>query len=354
MGSALADGLGDRPIVQQTAPARVHVAFAADNVVSKGLAAAVRSVDESLARAGRTGAVYVVDCGLTARSRRKITHSADPTRTSVVWLSVRDEAQELVRSLSAGSTRPYPPAAYARLLLPALLPEAVAKVVYLDADTIVRGDVAALWDEDMAETPLFAVEDLPLDNGNAARIARTVDQSRYPYDPGRVYFQSGVLVMDIATFRRERLAETAFAFLREYPTMQFPDQDALNALLATRTRVMDPRWNQMVAIYRYPDAAASPFDEAEFRDLRDDPFVVHFSGRPKPWEPGCEHPWLAEWFALLDRTPWAGWRPTRLNGMLERLPRIPRVAQRRIRNVLRSLTTQDPPPASGASTGAAA
>ena len=65
---------------------------------------------------------------------------------------------------------------------PRLLPEAVAKVVYLDADTIVRGDVAALWDEDMAETPLFAVEDLPLDNGNAARIARTVDQSRYPYD----------------------------------------------------------------------------------------------------------------------------------------------------------------------------
>lgn len=352
MGSALADGLGDRPIVQQTAPARVHVAFAADNVVSKGLAAAVRSVDESLARAGRTGAVYVVDCGLTARSRRKITHSADPTRTTVVWLSVRDEAQELVRSLSAGSTRPYPPAAYARLLLPALLPEAVAKVVYLDADTIVRGDVAALWDEDMAETPLFAVEDLPLDNGNAARIARTVDQSRYPYDPGRVYFQSGVLVMDIATFRRERLAETAFAFLREYPTMQFPDQDALNALLAPRTRMMDPRWNQMVAVYRYPDAAASPFDPEQFRLLREDPFVVHYSGRPKPWEPGCEHPWLAEWFAILDRTPWAGWRPTRWNGFLERLPRIPRVVQRRVRTIVRSLKPRKP--ASDAATGAAA
>jgi lipopolysaccharide biosynthesis glycosyltransferase len=338
---------------QDDAP-RVHIAFAADNVVSKGLAAAVRSVDESLARAGRTGSVYVVDCGLNARSRRRVTHSADPARTTVTWLTVRGEAHDLVRSLAAGSTRPYPPSAYARLLLPALLPGDVHKVVYLDADTIVRGDIAGLWDDDMGDQPLFAVRDLPLENGNAARIARTVDQARYSYDPAGVYFQSGVLVMDISAFRRERLDESAFAFLREYPTMQFPDQDALNALLATRTRVMDPRWNQMVAIYRYPDAAASPFDEAEFRDLRDDPFVVHFSGRPKPWEPGCEHPWLAEWFALLDRTPWAGWRPTRLNGMLERLPRIPRVAQRRIRNVLRSLTTQDPPPASGASTGAAA
>lgn len=321
---------------------RVHIAFAADNVVSKGLAAAVRSVDESLARAGRSGAVYVVDCGLTARSRRKVTHSADPTRTTVTWLTVRDEAQELVRSLSAGSTRPYPPAAYARLLLPALLPREVEKVVYLDADTIVRGDVADLWSEDMGDSPLFAVQDLPLDNGNAARIARTVDQDLYPYDPGQVYFQSGVLVMDIAAFRRERLAETAFAFLREYPTMQFPDQDALNALLASRTRMMDPRWNQMVAVYRYPDAAASPFDDEQFRLLRDDPFVVHYSGRPKPWEPGCEHPWLDEWLGVLDRTPWAGWRPTPWNGFLERLPRIPRVAQRRVRTLLRALKPRKP------------
>jgi len=340
--------------VQPDDAPRVHIAFAADNVVSKGLAAAVRSVDESLARAGRTGSVHVVDCGLNARSRRRITHSADPTRTTVNWLTVRAEAQDLVRSLAAGSTRPYPPSAYARLLLPALLPRVVDKVVYLDADTIVRGDIASLWDEDMGEQPLFAVRDLPLENGNAARIARTVDQARYPYDPAGVYFQSGVLVMDIGAFRRERLAESAFAFLREYPAMQFPDQDALNALLAPRTRMMDPRWNQMVAVYRYADAAASPFDEEQFQQLRDDPFVVHYSGRPKPWEPGCEHPWLADWFALLDRTPWAGWRPTPLNGLLERLPRIPRVAQRRIRNVLRSLKTQDPPPAPQASTEAAA
>lgn len=331
-------------MVHLTDAPRVRIAFAADNFVSKGLAAAVRSVDDSLARAGRTGAVYVVDCGLNRRSRRKITHSADPARTSVTWLTVRDDAQDLVRSLSAGSTRPYPPAAYARLLLPALLPDSVEKVVYLDADTIVRGDIASLWDQDMSGTPLFAVQDLPLENGNAARIARTVDQGRYPYDPSSVYFQSGVLVMDIQAFRREHLAESAFAFLREYPTMQFPDQDALNALLAHRTKMMDSRWNQMVAIYRYADAAASPFGEEQFRQLREDPYVVHYSGRPKPWEPGCEHPWLGEWFAIIDRTPWAGWRPTRWNGFLERVPRIPRVLQRRLRTMLREIRPKSAPP----------
>ena len=315
----------------------VSVAFAADNMVAKGLAAAVQSVDASLARAGRTGEVFVVDCGLSAHSRRAVTRSADPDRVAVSWLKVDGPAKALLHSLSSGSTRPYPPSAYARLLLPALLPDHVDEVIYLDSDTIVRGDITGLWDQDMAGDVLFAVEDLPRDSGNAARIARTVDQPRYPYDAGRSYFQSGVLVMNVAAFRAEDLAVEAFAFLREHPTLQFPDQDALNTLLSTRTRLIDPRWNQMAAVYRYRDAAASPFDEKTLRALRDDPFIVHYSGRPKPWEPGCAHELLEDWNAAIDRTPWQGWRPTRWNGAVGRLPRIPRVLARKARTSVRSL-----------------
>lgn len=329
----------------------VHVAFAADNVVARGLAAAIQSVDASLADAGRTGSVYVVDCGLSARSRRLITRSADPARTRVMYLRVHGQASGLLRSLSSGSSRPYPPSAYARLLLPALLPTDVEKVIYLDSDTIVRADLGALWDSDMGEDVLLAVEDLPRDNGNAERIARSVDQREFAYDAHSAYFQSGVLVIDIAAFRREDLASAAFAFLKRYPSMQFPDQDALNALLARRTRLIDPRWNQMVAIYRYSDAESSPFDPQMFAGLRDDPFIVHYSGRPKPWEPGCAHPFLAEWNAALDRTPWRGWRPTSWNGLIGRIPRIPRVAARRVRTVVRSFRRRSHAARSLATTG---
>ena len=165
-----------------------------------------------------------------------------------------------------------------------------------------------------------------------------MDQTRYPYAPSTVYFQSGVLVIDIAKFRQEDLAAKAFEFLATYPQMQFPDQDALNVLLATRTRLVDPRWNQMAAVYRYDsDDRNGPFDPTTLLRLQTEPFIIHYSGRPKPWEPECQHPLLREWFAAIDRTVWNGWRPNRLNGVLERLPRAPRVLQKRLSRLYLSM-----------------
>lgn len=317
----------------------VCVAFAADNIVSKGLAAATRSVADRLAEQGRPATIFVVDCGLSRRTRRAVSRSLRGTTASVAWLPVTGAASDLLLKLSVRSTRPYPASAYARLLLPALLPPEVTRVIYFDADMIARHDLLPLWEADMGSDVLFAVRDLPLENGNARRIARTVDQARFPYPAESVYFQSGLLVIDVKSFRAERLAEQAIDFLGEYPSMHFPDQDALNALATTRTRLIDPRWNQMSAVYRYPDKAKepSPFDADTLRELQDDPFIVHYSGRPKPWELFCDHPLVGDWYAALDRTEWKGWRPSRLNAAVSRAFRASRVLRKRIYRGLRRL-----------------
>lgn len=312
--------------------APVCVAFAADGIMAKGLAAAARSVADRLAERGREGRLFVVDCGVPRRARQRIERSLWGTTSTITWLPVRGAAAALLRTLSTRSTRPYPPAAYARLLLPALLPADVERVMYLDADMIARHDVLPLWNEPMGDDVLFAVRDLPLANGNAARIARTVDQELYPYAADSVYFQSGLLVLDIRAFREEHIAERAFELLAAYPMMQFPDQDALNALLTRRSRLVDPRWNQMTAVYSYPDwdLEESPFAPEVLAELQDDPLIVHYSGRPKPWELGCQHPLVEDWFASLDRTHWHGWRPTRVNSLVARVPRVARTLRKKI------------------------
>lgn len=326
-------------------PAAVCVAFAADNNVAKGLAAAMRSTADRLREGGRAGRFFVVDCGVSSAAKRAIERSLRDTTSTVTWLGA-GRGGDLLRSLSSRSSRPYPASAYARLLLPALLPNDVHRVLYLDADIVVRRDPSPLWDEPMDGDVLFAVADLPHDNGNAARIARVVDQGDYPYRESSAYFQSGVLLMDIEAFRREGIADRAIRFLARYPGMQFPDQDALNALLVDRTRLIDPRWNQMAAAYAYDVARAdeSPFDAETLRHLQRDPFIVHYSGRPKPWEPGCRHPLRDEWTAALDRTVWTGWRPNAVNGAAARVPRIPRVLRKRVQTALARLR---PAPAAG-------
>merc|ERR1740121_2444560 len=57
--------------------------------------------------------------------------------------------------------------------------------------------------------------------------------------------------------------------------------------------------------------------------LSQGPRIIHFSGPiSRPWVKSFDpkHMFHDEWFAALDATPWAGWRPTELaNCVLARL-----------------------------------
>src|SRR5208337_4235492 len=64
-------------------------------------------------------------------------------------------------------------------------------------------------------------------------------------------------------------------------------------------------------IYSFPSWERSPLDQATFDQLRNDPFIVHFNARRKPWHLGCNHPWRDAFLKYVDRTPWAGFRPAR-------------------------------------------
>jgi hypothetical protein len=48
-----------------------------------------------------------------------------------------------------------------------------------------------------------------------------------------------------------------------------------------------------------------------YRNVRDDPWIIHFSGHLKPWHYPLESPAHASYFEYLDKTAWAGWRPRR-------------------------------------------
>jgi len=93
----------------------------------------------------------------------------------------------------------------------------------------------------------------------------------------------------------------------------------LNVVLAGRWGELDARWNQGTHVFMYPTWEQSPFDQATYEPLRNDPYIVHFTTRTKPWMPLCPHPFRAEFFEYLNRTDWAGWRPSRLKLVLELL-----------------------------------
>jgi lipopolysaccharide biosynthesis glycosyltransferase len=166
-------------------------------------------------------------------------------------------------------------ATYRRLLLPELLPE-LDRLIYLDADIIVRDDLAELWTTALDDHPLGAVPD-------AWAADNAVMRQRFPSG----YFNSGVLLMDLASWRAQRIERRAFALVHEYlaggargPLLY--DQDPLNEVLKGSWQRLSPRWNFTV-YFTDAAAAALAIPAEEFGNIRDAPAIIHFLGGYKPW-----------------------------------------------------------------------
>jgi len=205
-----------------------------------------------------------------------------------------------------------------RFLLPELLAD-VERVLYLDADTLVVAPLDDLLATDLGGRPLGAV-------------ANVVEEGMWPHvrrlgiDDPRTFFNSGVLLMDLARMRADGDVDALVRVATERgPELRWPDQDALNIVFAGRWLPLHPRWNAQNSLWGWRRAAEAVFGADLTAAAVGDPAVVHFEGPLvcKPWHSLNRHPWRAAYWATLRRTPWADTEPeddTLATRLIARLP----------------------------------
>lgn len=177
------------------------------------------------------------------------------------------------------------------------------RLLYLDADLSLHGDIGRIFSLDTGAHEIAAVPaGRILVELSERRRTETLDHfaalgMTAPYR----YFNSGVLYIDVAKWNRSRLGERALDFIRQKPELcGLPDEDALNALLDGAIAELTPIWNM------------SPRRPGSAENLR--PVIIHYSGEDKPWRrygrrkrlfPDRSGYRLYE--AFLKDTPWPGW-----------------------------------------------
>lgn len=296
------------------------VATAADDGYAIPLAVTIRSALDHL-DPNRRLRLFVLDGGLSDATKSRLLKSWSDPRLSVEWVRPNlDRVRDLLTSEHVNAVT------YLRLLLPETLPATVARVIYLDADLLVRRDLANLWDEPQAGYAVLAAGDVAAPFLDARLALPTFERCSYHLaahtpianyrelglPPDAPYFNGGVLVVDLAQWRRERLGEQMIECLRQHRRhVQWWDQYALNVVLAGKWRALDPRWNQGAHIYVYPNWRSSPFDRETFVRLQAEPWIVHFCSPSKPWHYFCRHPMTRDFRRCLARTEWQNWRPVR-------------------------------------------
>ncbi len=194
---------------------------------------------------------------------------------------------------------------YLRFLLPDLLPD-VDRIIYLDVDVVVHRDLEALYDTPLEGTPMAAMPDWPMlvgsltwptffipYEGERLRFAAYVRQVLGLECEGTTnYFNCGVMVFDLARWRGEDVAGRTVRYLTDHPGLYYMDQDALNVVMGGRYGRLDARYNSFAncsfpayvnALVRFTRAGRRW--EAVRTTWRTDPWVVHYAGANKPWNP---------------------------------------------------------------------
>lgn len=202
----------------------------------------------------------------------------------------------------------YNAAIYIRLLLPDLVPGG-GRILYLDSDILINRPMASLLETPLAGNLAAAVVDGGLPHVHAmanARLGRAA---------GAPYFNSGVLMFDLGTWREQGIGPHC---IRTAQARQdyWPDQDALNLVLDGRIKQLDARWNFFFTRI-LPRAA---YEAAH---------IVHFI-LDKPVSTDCRHPMFADYLEIRAMTPWRD-RPLATSVRQRRIDQLVHMVGERVR-----------------------
>jgi lipopolysaccharide biosynthesis glycosyltransferase len=234
------------------------------------------------------------DASLLARLEAQLNANANFTVNYV------DIAGDFAANFSKGHG--YVKAAYYRLLAPWLLPE-LDKVLYLDCDLIVNGDLRELYELELGDNLIAAVRDASMIGRvytQADNVKEYLSYLGIKYVNG--YFNSGVMLMNLARFRRERLADKMLGFALRRECM-FVDQDVLNSVCQGRVLYIGARWNSICEGVSKPYPQFAPIET--YRDYIASvtkPVIIHYAWT-KPWLDISVHESEA-WWATARETQW--------------------------------------------------
>lgn len=283
--------------------------YNADDNFAMGLAVSIRSAMEHLPPKQPVMA-HIIDGGFSPQVKERVISSLQFSNLKLAWVTPTEE-HFLSFAEMPEIPKKWPLVVNYRLLMADLLPTC-SRALYLDADTIILDDLRPLWNEDMAGNLVGMV---PMRD----RVSDTISVYReLGLDGNRAYYNSGVVLADLQGLRSGGFVKKLLDFMIQYQeSIRFPDQDALNVVLDGKLKPLDQRWNSMLKGGRAQlrravsklGIGANPLEEVG---------ILHYTER-KPWELGCAHAYREEFFHVLDRTAWRGWRPPASDDRRERV-----------------------------------
>jgi lipopolysaccharide biosynthesis glycosyltransferase len=241
-----------------------------------------------------------LDGGLSEADRKALLRTVRAKNIEIQFIKIQEQA--FFKDMLVWGHVPI--ASYYRFMLPNLVSQDVKKIIYLDSDLIVSADIGKLWDIDIGERHLLAVQEQGANVLYVSSEGALLNYKELGINATEKYFNAGVLVINLARWREDDIGSKAIRYVRDHKEhVRWWDQDALNAVLAYKWGELDHRWNLLSQIFKNPAWEDGPVkDREQYLRLIHHPYIIHFNTWSKPWQNGCRHPFARLFLKYLRKT----------------------------------------------------
>jgi len=176
---------------------------------------------------------------------------------------------------------------YYRFFIPKILPE-LEKIIYIDGDTIIIGDILELWNENLEGKVAGVIQDGVPETNPENRLK--IFGLKYNWQ----YFNAGVLLLKLKEFEKLYTLETLPIIIndlhkkfKDNDVFWLQDQDVLNYLFNCEkyAKYLNLKYNledQNINFYYHLYGQSSPNLKA-WSEANKSPIIIHYSGTKKPW-----------------------------------------------------------------------
>lgn len=252
----------------------INIVFNCDNKYAPFLAATILSVVKNTSVKIN---FYILELEIEEISKNNITHIIKSYGSQVSFIPINKEDL-----LGFPQTINYiSPITYARLNLAKYLPD-LSKVIYLDIDILINGDLLDLWNT-------------PIDNYCLAGCIDPYIDSNMEYKKGlgllsnESYINTGVMLINLNKVKEIDTINKSKVIVDTYKNIKYQDQDIINILFKGKIFLLNSRFNftlnhknRIINSFKSSDIS---LDELEKPSL---PIVIyHYVGNVKPWHSRC-------------------------------------------------------------------
>lgn len=268
----------------------MNILFQSDNNYAPYMGVAIFSLLENNKSADRI-VIYVIDDGIDSNNIDKLNRTVSAYGREIKYIS----AEELLCDEKCKDAFSYAgfrknKHSYLKLFVGDYLTNLHGKMLYVDCDTVIEGDLNPLFSFDLNGNTIGMVRDSLMGESRTSIGINANDE----------YFNSGVILFDLDTWRNRDCFRRIIDHLRNVRTYGTVDQDVLNVVLKNEICTLPITYNlqsiHMVAtvnqFFKVCQHKEPFYTKQEIEEAMNKPTIVHFLRflGEHPWNLDTLHP----------------------------------------------------------------